>query len=107
LEIDCFEQQYDVPRDLFMILGGCREIFRVLRRVSLTAVIVANVIVVFLILFSDLLLLLEHRLLDRRGLQSVRLLLLLGDWFESSAAVSCWFFSKNGWHMLLHSLILI
>jgi hypothetical protein len=106
LEIDGFEQQYDVPRDLFMILGGCREIFRVLRRVSLTAVIVANVVVVFLILFSDLLLLLEHRLLDRRGLQSVQLLLLLGQRFESSA-VSCWFISKNGWHMLLHSLILI
>jgi hypothetical protein len=107
LEIDSFEQQYDVPRDLSMILGGCREIFRVLRRVSLTAVIVANVVVVFLILFSDLLLLLEHRLLDRRRLQSGRVLLLLRQRLESSAAVSCWFISKNGWHMLLHSLILI
>jgi len=105
LKIDGLEQQYDVPRDLFVILGGGREIFRVLRCISLTtAVIVANVVVVFLILFSDLLFLLHHRLLiEGRRLLCVGL--ELGHCFET-AAVS-WFFGENDWHLLLHSLILI
>ena len=102
LKIDGLEQQYDVPRDLFVILGGGREIFRVLRRISLTAVIIANVVVVFLILFSDLLFLLDHRLLIE-GRRLLRVGLELGHCFET-AAVSL-FFGENDWHLLLHSLI--